>query len=70
MDARLNTAQNESAQILDSVLQQRREIEQLVAGLETVIADIDASNLALPSDHLMAFTEEAVSLDTDLRKKG
>ncbi|THX97542.1 MIND kinetochore complex component Nnf1 [Aureobasidium pullulans] len=68
LSSRLQTAQNENADLVDTVLQQRRDIERLVSQLETTIADIDAANGALHD--MDALTEEAVALDMDLRTAG
>lgn len=70
LDSQLQTAQSENARLLDSVLQQRREIETLVGSFETVIADVNAANAVLPSEDMIALTEDAVMLDSDLRMKG
>lgn len=70
LDARLQATQSENADLLDTVLQQRREIEQLISGLENVIANVDASNAALPPDQMAALTDDAVLLDVHLRTKG
>ncbi|THW79605.1 MIND kinetochore complex component Nnf1 [Aureobasidium pullulans] len=68
LSSRLQTAQSENAVLVDTVLQQRRDIERLVSQLETTIADIDAANGALHD--MDALTEEAVALDMDLRTAG
>ncbi|KAG9878172.1 hypothetical protein KCV05_g21516, partial [Aureobasidium melanogenum] len=70
LSSRLQTAQSENADLVDTVSEQRREIERLVSQLETTIADIDAANEALPIDDMDALTEEAVALDMDLRTAG
>ncbi|KAH0261741.1 Nnf1-domain-containing protein, partial [Aureobasidium melanogenum] len=70
LSSRLQTAQSENADLVDTVLEQRREIERLVSQLETTIADIDAANEALPIDDMDALTEETVALDMDLRTAG
>ncbi|GAB7357740.1 hypothetical protein MBLNU459_g0395t1, partial [Dothideomycetes sp. NU459] len=70
LEARLATAQSENADLLQTVLQQRRDVEALLSGLDTIVADIDASNAALPYDDMMALTEEAVNLDADIQTGG
>ncbi|KAI5249082.1 MIND kinetochore complex component Nnf1 [Aureobasidium subglaciale] len=70
LSSRLQSAQSENADLVDTVVQQRREIERLLSQLETTIADIDAANEALPVDDMHALTEEAVALDMDLRTAG
>jgi len=40
---RQDGVQAENVEVLDRVMQQRREIEGLVKGLESVVADLDAS---------------------------
>lgn len=61
---------SENARLLDSITQQRREIEGLVSGFETVISDVDAANTALPHQDMLALTEDAVMLDARLRETG
>lgn len=68
LSSRLQTAQSENANLVDTVLQQRREIERLVSQLETTIADIDAATEALPDMDVLA--DETVALDMDLRTAG
>lgn len=68
LSSRLQTAQSENANLVDTVLQQRQEIERLVSQLETTIADIDAATEALPD--MDALADEAVALDVDLRTAG
>jgi kinetochore protein NNF1 len=68
LSSRLQTAQSENANLVDTVLQQRREIERLVSQLETTIADIDAATEALPD--MDALADETVALDMDLRTAG
>lgn len=70
LETRLNTAQSENADLLQKVIQQRQHIESLVSGLENVVADLDASNTALPHDEMLALTEETVTLDAEIRTNG
>lgn len=69
LSSRLQTAQSENADLVDTILHQRREIERLVSRLETTIADIDAANEALPVDDMQALTEDAVAIDMDMRSE-
>ena len=66
LESHLQEAQSENAKLLDAILQQRREIASVVSSLETVIADVDASTAAPPTDDMEALTEDAVLLDADL----
>ena len=68
LSTRLQTVHSDNADLVETILQQRREIQGLVSTLETVIADVDAANAALPAEDTMALSEEAVALDVDLRK--
>lgn len=70
LDARLQTTESDNTQLLDSILQQRQEIERLVSGLEALVAQIEASNDALPTEDLESFTEDAVHLDAHLTADG
>jgi kinetochore protein NNF1 len=70
LSSRLQTAQSENANLVDTVSQQRREIERLLSQLDTTIADIDAANQALPVDDMDALTDEAVALDVHMRTAG
>ncbi|KAF1353558.1 Nnf1-domain-containing protein [Delphinella strobiligena] len=69
-DTRLQNVQSENVHLLQTIVQQRREIEGLVSGLETVIADIDASNHALAPEDMTSLTDDAVLLDSHLRTDG
>lgn len=70
LNARLQSVQANNARLLDSIMQQRHQIEGLVSGLETAIADLDAANTALPHDDLVSLTQDTVALDADLRMTG
>lgn len=69
LNTRLQNAHSENARLLDSILQQRRDIEHLVASFETVVTDVDAANAELASQDMTALTEDAVMLDADLRNR-
>ncbi|KAL1311127.1 hypothetical protein AAFC00_001330 [Neodothiora populina] len=70
LNATMSKLQSENADLLDHVLRQRREIETLVSTLESVMADVDASNAVLSTDDMTAWTDEAVSLHEQLSNIG
>lgn len=49
---RQQVVQTENIELLDRVMQQRREIEGLVRGFENVVADLDASVASLQSSDM------------------
>lgn len=59
--------QAENKDLLAHLLKQRKEIESLISGLENVVADLDGSLTAVPSDDMMALTEETVAVDEEMR---
>ncbi|KAK8200940.1 hypothetical protein M8818_006259 [Zalaria obscura] len=67
LTARLEGVQAENKDLLAHLLKQRKEIESLISGLENVVADLDGSLTAVPSDDMMALTEETVAVDEEMR---
>lgn len=59
--------QTENVELLDRVMQQRKEIAALVEGLENKVADLDASVAALDQEELEALREEGRDADEDMR---
>ncbi|KAJ9622270.1 hypothetical protein H2203_006488 [Taxawa tesnikishii (nom. ined.)] len=70
LTTKLEKVQTENADILANILKQRQEVEALVAGLEHVVRDLDASLDAMPADDMMALTEETVAVDEEMRMNG
>lgn len=62
--------QNTNNELLAQILQQRKEIEGHVSGLEAVIRDLDDSLSSLPHDDMLALTSETVSMDEGMRTSG
>jgi kinetochore protein NNF1 len=59
--------QAENAEILQRVLQQRKEIENIMKGLENVVVDLDQSAAALKPEDIEELVDEAREVDEDLR---
>jgi hypothetical protein len=49
------------------VLQQRKEIEGIMKGLENVVADLDQSAAALKPEDIEELVNEAREVDQDMR---
>jgi kinetochore protein NNF1 len=64
---RQEALQAENAEILQRVLQQRKEIEGIMKGLETVVADLDKSAAALKPEDIEELVNEAREVDEDMR---
>jgi kinetochore protein NNF1 len=58
--------QAENAEILQRVLQQRKEIESIMKGLENVVVDLDQSAAALKPEDIEELVDEAREVDEDL----
>jgi len=52
---------------LQRVLQQRKEIENIMKGLENVVVDLDQSAAALKPEDIDELMDEAREVDEDLR---
>ena len=61
--------QDENVDLLDRVMQQRKEIEGLVKGLENVVSDLDASVASLQSQSagVEGLRDEVREVDEDMR---
>jgi kinetochore protein NNF1 len=59
--------QAENAEILQRVLQQRKEIESIMKGLENVVVDLDQSAAALKPEDIEELVDGAREVDEDLR---
>jgi kinetochore protein NNF1 len=59
--------QAENAEILQRVLQQRKEIESIMKGLENVVVDLDQSAAALKPEDIDELMDEAREMDENLR---
>ena len=62
--------QNENVTLAENIGHQRREIEDLVGGLATLVTDLDHSSSALPHDQMLALTQDTVAIDEELRTHG
>jgi kinetochore protein NNF1 len=49
------------------VLQQRKEIEGIMKGLENVVTDLDQSAVALKAEEIDELVSEAREVDQDMR---
>jgi len=67
LQLRQETLQAENAEILQRVLQQRKEIEGIMKGLENVVADLDQSAAALKAEDIEELVNEAREVDQDMR---
>lgn len=64
---RQESLQAENAEILQRVLQQRKEIEGIMKGLENVVEDLDKSAAALKPEDIEELVNEAREVDEDIR---
>lgn len=69
LQTRQEDLQAENAEILQRVLQQRKEIEDLMKGLENVVVDLDQSAAALKPEDIEELVNEAREVDEDMRTK-
>jgi kinetochore protein NNF1 len=67
LQQRQEALQAENAEILQRVLQQRKEIESIMKGLENVVVDLDQSAAALKPEDIDELMDEAREVDEDLR---
>jgi kinetochore protein NNF1 len=67
LQQRQEALQAENAEILQRVLQQRKEIESIMKGLENVVVDLDQSAAALKPEDIEELVDEAREVDEDLR---
>ena len=58
---------NENVELLSKVMEQRRQIEDMIKGLENVVADLDASVATLQDGELEDVREEVRGVDEDMR---
>lgn len=70
LSTRQETLQNENVDILSRVMEQRKQIEAMVRGLENVIADLDASVETLQEAGIDGLREEVRGVDEDVRTTG
>jgi len=70
LNAKLQAMQNTNNELLAQILQQRKEIEGHVSGLEAVVQDLDDSLSSLWHDDMLALTTETVSMDEGMRISG
>lgn len=59
--------QAENAEILQRVLQQRKEIDDIMKGLENVVTDLDQAASALKPEEIEELVNEAREVDEDMR---
>jgi kinetochore protein NNF1 len=59
--------QAENVELLSRVQQQRKDIAAMVAGLENMVADLDASVAALQPDELDHLRDEVRDVDERMR---
>ena len=66
---RQDGTQTENVEILERVMQQRREIESLMKGLETVVSDLDACVASIQSEDagVDSLRDEVRSANEDMR---
>ena len=62
--------QESNAEMLSTIMQQRKDIEVMMIGLERVVTDLDESLAHLPHDEMLALTNESVALDEMARSSG
>jgi kinetochore protein NNF1 len=67
LQQRQEALQAENAEILQRVLQQRKEIESIMKALENVVVDLDQSAAALKPEDIEELVDEAREVDEDLR---
>ena len=58
---------NDNVELLSRVMEQRRQINEMVSGLENVVADLDATVAALQDGELDDVREEVRAVDEDMR---
>lgn len=68
LQQRQEDLQAENAEILQRVLQQRKEIEGIVKGLENVVVDLDQSAATLKPEDIEELVNEAREVDDDMRQ--
>lgn len=68
LQQRQEELQAENTEILQRILQQRKEIEGIVKGLENVVVDLDQSAAALKPEDIEELVNEAREIDDDMRQ--
>jgi len=66
----MQSLQKSNAEMLSTIMQQRKDIEGMMSGLERVVTDLDESLAHLPHDEMLALTNETVALDDMARSSG
>jgi kinetochore protein NNF1 len=67
---RQEVLQAENVEVLQRVMQQRRDIENLVKGLENVVNDLDQSVAVLKPEDIDGLKSESRDMDEDMRMTG
>jgi kinetochore protein NNF1 len=70
LSERQATLQAENAEVLQRVVQQRRDIESLVKGLENVVNDLDQAVAVLKPEEVEGLREEVRGVDEGMRMSG
>ncbi|GLA06094.1 hypothetical protein AnigIFM60653_006617 [Aspergillus niger] len=70
LDAKINSVQNQNAELAEKVQAQRSEIESLLSGLEAVVADLEgaaAATTQFTSEHQLR--QEAAQMDEEVKAR-
>ena len=67
MSTRQSEVSNENVEILARVQQQRKDISNLMAGLESAVKDLDASVQAMKPEEVEALREEVGEVEGGMR---
>lgn len=70
LDAKINSVQNQNAELAEKVQAQRSEIESLLSGLEAVVADLEgaaAATTQFTSEHQLR--QEAAQMDGEVKAR-
>lgn len=67
LDARVVATQEANAELLQTVLAQRQEIEALVGGLESVVRDLEVSAQMMGQEEVQGLSGEIRDLESEMK---
>ena len=67
LDSKLDVVQKENVQLAERIARQRREIQQLLSGIETVVADVQGAVVAIQDfDAEKTLRKDAEEMDDEI----
>lgn len=70
LNAKIEAAQSQNAELVEKIQQQRKEIESLLSGLEAVVADLEgAAGAATQFSKENSLRQEAIQMDEEVKAR-